>query len=227
MRARRRQNGFTLIELMLVIAMFTVLAALAWGNTHSQMPRYRLIRASKELKSDLVRLRNLAVETNRETRLSLQFSPGDCEDFDEWGGRWQLEIGDRSRRAESWDVLPADTEADGSDDEKGEGLGSLSDGGNREAKDVCLVQWETIHGPGSGNPDSIVFSPRGWLTNPSTDFNADGYLELTLTNQLAARMDVADRVNVLITRAGMVRLHSTLGREMTDNPVGIEASTTR
>ena len=83
-----------------------------------------------------------------------------------------------------------------------------------------------IHGPGSGNADSIVFSPRGWLRNPAEDFNAQGYLELVLTNQAAGRKGVNDQVKVLVSRAGMVRMHSTLSHEMGDNPVGLGGSTT-
>jgi len=223
----RSRSGFTLVEMGLVVAIFVVLSAIGWGTTHAQMPRYRLIRASKQMKGDLVLLRNLAVQTNRETRMSLVWAPGDCEDTDEWGGRWQMEIGDRSQRSKAWELLPPDAAEDGVDDLQGEGSANLGDGGNREAKDVCLVQWSAIRGPGIGNADSIVFSPRGWLTNPSGDFNSEGYMELKLRNQEASRLDVDDSVNVLVTRAGMVRLDSTLGHAMIDNKVGTGATTTR
>jgi prepilin-type N-terminal cleavage/methylation domain-containing protein len=218
---RDKQSGFTMIEVALVISIISVLAAIGWGSTRQQMPRYRLIQASKQLKSDLVHLRNLAVQTNRETRLTLEASPGDCDEIDDYGGQWSLFAGDRSRQSASWEYLPIDTESDGSDDERGEGSVVLDEGGNRQARDVCLNDWGIIRGPGSGSANSIVFSPRGWLTNPATDFNAQGYMELVLTNQAAARDGVEDKVKVLVTRAGMVRLHSTLGHAMSDNPVGV------
>ncbi len=226
MRARKTSPGFTLIEVVIVIALFGVLAAIGWGSTRDQMPRYRLIRASKGLKGDLVNLKNLAVLTNRETRLLLISTPGDCEDAEDYGGQWHLQAGDRSRGSDRWEFLPIDTEVEGEDEEQGEGRVDLGEDGNRQQKDVCLESWGDIRGPGSGNTDSIVFSPRGWLRNPATDFNGSGYMELTLTNQAAADKGVTDKVKILVSRAGMVKMHSTLGHEMIDNPVGIGGSTT-
>ena len=55
------RKGFTLIEVGIVIALFMVLAAIGWGSTRGQMPRYRLIRGAKSLKGDLTNLKNLAV----------------------------------------------------------------------------------------------------------------------------------------------------------------------
>jgi prepilin-type N-terminal cleavage/methylation domain-containing protein len=224
MRARLNSSGFTLIEVAIVVALFAVLAAIGWGSTRNQMPRYRLIRASKGLKSDLVSLKHLAVLTNRETRLTLVSSPGDCGDVEAFGGSWWLQAGDRSRGSKSWEFLPIDAPETGEDAEQGEGRVDLGDGGNRELKDVCLEDWESLHGPGTGNAESIVFSPRGWVRNPAADFNGDGYMEFVLTNQSALRMGVEDRVKVLVSRAGMVKMHSTLGYEMVDNPIGVGGS---
>jgi len=226
MRARTYRTGFTLIEVLIVVALFGVLAAIGWGSTRDQMPRYRLIRASKGLKGDLVNLKNLAVLTNRETRLLLVSSPGDCDEVDVYGGQWHLQAGDRSRGSDNWEFLPIDTEVEGEDEERGEGEVNLAEGGNRQQKDVCLESWGDIRGPGSGNADAIVFSPRGWLRNPATDFDGSGYMELTLTNQAAAQKGVEDKVKILVSRAGMVKMHSTLGHEMIDNPVGLGGSST-
>jgi hypothetical protein len=81
-----------------------------------------------------------------------------------------------------------------------------------------------LRGPGTGSTDSIVFSPRGWVRNPAADFDSSGYLVLTLTNQAAGRLGVVDKVHIRVSRAGMVRMHSTLGHDLTDNPVGIGTS---
>ena len=224
--SRVNRRGFTLIEVGIVVALFVVLAAIGWGSTRGQMPRYRLIRGAKDLKGDLTNLKNLAVMSNRETRLLLIGSPGPCAETDDFGGSWYLQAGNRSRGSTEWEFLPMDTEVAGEDEEQGEGRVSLGDGGNRELKDVCLEPWETLRGPGSGSADAIVFSPRGWVRNPASDFGDSGYVTLTLTNQAAARLEVEDKVHLLVSRAGLVRMHSTLGHDLSDNPVGTGSSST-
>lgn len=218
------RKGFTLVELGIVIAVITVLAAIGWGSTRGQMPRYRLIRGAKNLRGDLTNLKNLAVMSNRETRMLLIGSPGDCLETDEFGGSWFLQAGNKSRGSTSWEFLPIDTEMEGEDEEQGEGRVSIGDGGNHELRDVCLEEWDPLRGPGTGSTDSIVFSPRGWVRNPAADFDSSGYLVLTLTNQAAGRLGVVDKVHIRVSRAGMVRMHSTLGHDLTDNPVGIGTS---
>lgn len=218
------RKGFTLVELGIVIAVITVLAAIGWGSTRGQMPRYRLIRGAKNLRGDLTNLKNLAVMSNRETRMLLIGSPGDCLETDEFGGSWFLQAGNKSRGSTSWEFLPIDTEMEGEDEEQGEGRVSIGDGGNEELRDVCLEEWDPLRGPGTGSADSIVFSPRGWVRNPAADFDSSGYLVLTLTNQAAGRLGVVDKVHIRVSRAGMVRMHSTLGHDLTDNPVGIGTS---
>jgi len=215
-----------LVEVALVIAIFVVLSAVGFGTTRDQMPRYRLVQASKGLKGDLYMLRNLAVQTGRETRLVLTDAPADCADTEQYGGRWRLEIGDKSRRAGSWEQLPPDAEEDGTDDDTSGGEVDIGDGGNRKARNVCLMDWGSLRGPGTGNNNAIVFSPRGFVTNPSEDFDGTGHVVVELANQTAARKGVEDQVRVTVARSGLVRLHSTLGKAVTDNPMGTEATST-
>jgi hypothetical protein len=215
-----------MIEVLMVVSLILILATVGFGTTQNQMPRYRLIQASKGMKGDLMTLRSLAVETGRETRLVLAEAPADCSDGTQYGGKWRMEIGDSSRRATWWEQLPPDASEDGTDDDLSQGEVDIGDGGNRKARDVCLMAWSPIRGPATGNSDAIVFSPRGWLVNPSEDFDGTGHLVVQLANQAAARDGVVDRVRVMVTRSGMVRLHSTLGEEMSDTPVSTEGSST-
>jgi hypothetical protein len=158
--------------------------------------------------------------------LVLAEAPADCSDANQYGGKWRLEIGDSSRRATWWEQLPPDASVDGTDDDLSQGEVDIGEGGNRKARDVCLMAWSPIRGPATGNADAIVFSPRGWLVNPSEDFDGTGHLVVQLANQAAAREGVVDRVRVMVTRSGMVRLHSTLGEEMSDTPISTEGSST-
>lgn len=210
----------------MVISIFTVMITIGFGTTRDQMPRYRLIQASKGLKGDLMLLRNLAVQTGRETRLRLIERPEDCSDTEQYGGRWRLEIGDSSRRATWWEQLPPDAEQDGTDDDISQGEVNIGNGGNRKARNVCLLEWSSIRGPSTGNTDAIVFSPRGWVMNPPEDFDGTGHLVVELANQIASHRGVDDRVRVMVARSGMVRLHSTLGEDLSDTFASTEATST-
>ena len=86
--------------------------------------------------------------------------------------------------------------------------------GNRKSRGVCLRQWNSLAGPGSGNGDSIVFSPRGFITNPSSDFSTrSGTIDLTFVNLDSVHRGVVDEVSVRMFRTGAARLESTLGDE--------------
>lgn len=219
------RRAYTLVELAFTVAIFAILTGIGWGLLRGMMPRYRMMNAAKDLSGDVAGLRGLATATNRETRLRLLSAGGDCADTTVWGGSWQMEIGDKSRGSTKWELLPADAQDDGSDDDGSEGLRDLSQGGNDPARDVCLKQWDELVGPGRDNADSVVFSPQGWVSNPALDFDSSGLIALTLVNQEAARNGATDTVRVVLTRAGLVRLE-TGGATFTSNPVGTATAST-
>lgn len=216
---RPARRGLTLIEVLVVLAIVGIVAGIGWGSTRAYIPRFRMITAAKGLKADTMKLRSLAVSTGRETRLTLTGTPGACAETTSYGGSWALSIGNRSSGSNRWDLLPEDSSADGTDDDRSEGAVDLGDGGNRKARGVCLRQWSSLAGPGAGNADSIVFSPRGFITNPSSDFSsATGTIDLTLVNLDAAHRGVEDEVSVRLFRTGAARLESTLGAEYAGAP---------
>jgi prepilin-type N-terminal cleavage/methylation domain-containing protein len=221
------RRGFTLLEVMIVVSIVAITAAIGWGTMDKHLPRYRLMSASKGMKADLVNLQALAVQTNRETRLRLLDSAGSCEDLDTWGGQYVLEVGNRSSGSTSWEVIPMDAEEDGSDDDQTEGWMDLGEDGNRKARFVCLQDWAELTGPGTDSEDSVVFSPRGWLRNPVSDFSSSGYVELELVNLIAASDGINDRVTIKISRAGMVRMETSLGRQGPDGAAGTGLSSER
>lgn len=213
-RNRRRyppRAGFTLVELAVVLAILVAVAAVGWGTMRSHLPRFRLVRAGKALKSDLMYLRNFAISSSRETRLRLVSSGGDCAgDFDAWGGSWALEVGNRSSASTSWEYLPQDAVEDGSDDDQSEGTVDLGSGASA-SRQTCLAGWSEISGPGSNNADAIVFSPRGRLTNPGSDFSeGSGWIVVSLVNQAAARQGLDDSLQIMVNRVGNVNLVSSL-----------------
>lgn len=221
------RRGLTLLELVVVLGIIAIVGAIGWGSTRSHLPRFRMITAAKQLKSDLMKLRNLSVSTGRETRITFTGSPGACRDPESYGGSWALSIGNRSAGSSDWDLLPEDSRADGSDDDQSDGTVDIGMGGNRQARGVCLRQWATLAGPTTGNADSIVFSPRGYVVNPGADFSADGSIDVTLVNLEAAQRGVTDEVSVRVYRTGAARLESTLGDEYSGATAGSGSASSR
>jgi prepilin-type N-terminal cleavage/methylation domain-containing protein len=199
------RKGFTLIEVVVAISIMGILSIIGWATMREHLSRFRLVQTAKDLKSDLMKLRGIAVQTNRETKLTFLGIP-DCSDLHSYGGSWNLAIGDAPHSSTAWDLLPEDTYADGTDDDQSFGTVDIGVGGNRKSRDICLGSWGSIFGSSSETADSVVFSPRGWVANPPSDFNASGYIEIELNNQEAARSGVTDSITIQLTRAGMLRL---------------------
>lgn len=219
----RQRRAFTLIELLVVLAIIIVATLLGAGTIQPYLPRYRMISVSKQLRADLRQLQSLAMQTGRQTRLRLIAPAGDCADTEVYGGGWELSVGDRSVGSTVWDILPEDALVDGSDDEQGQGRVDFGPDGAKAARGVCLMAWAALEGPGAGNTDSIVFSPRGSVANPLTDF-ADGTIRIRLANQAAAAEGVVDEAHVLVSAAGWTGLETTLGQSGIDGSVGAASS---
>ena len=64
MRFCNKQSGFTLIELIVIIAIVGVFAAIAVPNFLSYMPKYRLNGAARQVMGDLMAARMKAVKEN-------------------------------------------------------------------------------------------------------------------------------------------------------------------
>lgn len=219
-----RRRGFTLLEIAVVVAVLGIMAAVGYGSIRDQLPRYRMIRAAKELEQDIENLRMEAILANRETRILLVEADPDPSDPSSYGGAWELQGGDSSMMSTTWEYMPFDEPGAG-DMDQSEGRVRISDGGNRKERGVGLSPWGEISGPGTGNADAIVFSPRGWVTNPASDFDAQGYVTLKLVNKSALRHGVQDQVHLRIARSGYMRLETTLGNAREDFGVGTTETT--
>lgn len=213
-RARRRsRRGFTLIEIGIVLSIVAILAVLGVATMRGSMPRYRMVNASKELKGDLGTLRMHAIEQNRQTRLVLLASdPSYLDPELPSVGAWQLQVGNRSRNSTRWSAIGPKSDVD------------LSKGGSRPAPDVSLMPWGSLIGPGTNSADAIVFSPRGWVENPPEDFQAEGYIVLTLVNKEARARGINDFIEVRVARSGLVDLKASLGRDPDGGSVGTAAT---
>jgi type IV fimbrial biogenesis protein FimT len=61
----RRQNGFTLIELMIIVAVLAVLAAIALPSFQSTIDRRHLVGAANNILADLHHARTEAIKRNQ------------------------------------------------------------------------------------------------------------------------------------------------------------------
>ncbi|MFZ5479166.1 MAG: GspH/FimT family protein [Myxococcota bacterium] len=181
-----------------------------------QVDRFRMMKAARLLHSDLQHARALAITTNRETRVKLLAADAALDPADAQVGEWLLQVGNRDNGSNEWDTLPIDDPGGVPND--GEGERSLSVGGLNETPRTSLAPWPALAGSGAGNADAIVFSPRGWLQNPPTDFVA-GYIALEVVAKRSG-----ERVTIRVSRGGLSRLESAA--ELPSNAVGTAAAST-
>ena len=220
MRRFSSRRAFTLVELLFVLVTISVVAAIGFGSVRDMMPRFRMVKTGKDLRQDVSMLRVTALETGLETRLLLVDADSSWSDPATRNvGSWKLQVGNKSRGSTSWETFPADAAEDGTDDETAQGTVDISRGGQDEADDVSLVPWTGI------SNDAIVFSPRGFVSNPDSDFGSSGYIELTLINKHALTDDVEDTVVLNIARSGSVTMTSALGKRDAGS-VGTSATST-
>ena len=65
----RRTSGFTLLEIMVVLAIIAILATLAWGAVASQQPRQRLVTAISDIRIAMLTSRTAAVKAGKYEKL--------------------------------------------------------------------------------------------------------------------------------------------------------------
>ena len=218
------RRGFTLIEIVITLAIVLILTALGVGMSDQLIPRFRTRKAALEFMAKVQQCRSVAIRTGREC--SIWLFPGDSNlsDPSTNTGEYWVGVGDAARNSTTWDYLPEDSETDGSDDDTSQGIIDLGDpDGDYYAPRVAIDYTSgTLGGPGVGNSDRIVFNARGFVTNPDTDFDSNGTITVTFVNKMARSKGITEDYKVIITRPGMVRVDTSVA----DTFNGMTAGTT-
>ena len=82
----RRNSGFTLIEVIIVIAIMAVISAIAVPNFLSWIPQKRLVSASDELFSNLLYTKMQAIKNNVDWAVTFNYSAQSYTISSDYGG---------------------------------------------------------------------------------------------------------------------------------------------
>ena len=212
MLARTQRRGFTLIELMVVVGLIVVLAALGVGAISQLVPRFRTIQAAEQFAADVETRRMMAIMNDRETRIVItDYSAGQGD------GAWALYVGNRNLNSSFWDQLPYEAN-NGVDSYAGEGARDLASG-TYSAKGVAMAEPDVT---------AIVFNARGWVRNDASDFGHSpdsSSIDFEFTNKSSATgSSNPDNYIVKVFRGGMVRIEAGLGDEFNSHSAGTNAA---
>lgn len=211
LRRLRSSRGFTLLELMIVIAIMIALAVMALPSMRAFIPRYRLNAAAKDLAGAVQQARMMAIAHSREYRICMLTKDASAATSAPAAsvGEYALSAYDDDGSCTGsgcWDVLPTDAVGDTT---RTEGSYVLTPGSPNSVVGISIVGWTPMGGPGSDNTDCIVFSSKGWISNPTTDFDG-GFIYVQFRNKYVNPQE--DIRTVRISRGGGVTiLHGAEG----------------
>jgi prepilin-type N-terminal cleavage/methylation domain-containing protein len=214
------RRGFSLIELMIVVAIFSILAVTGFGMTRNTMPRYRAYSAAEQFEGNVATCRMVAIRSGYECRILMS-------DYDDKPGvltadntgEYYIQLGNKSIQSDDFETLPTSLM-------EVKGHFTIAKGSTDYKRNVSILAWDTLNGTTGAGSDSIVFSPRGFVANPASDFN-DGYITIKFVNKLAYADGIEDIYKVQIARSGMTRIENPLmGDRYPDDNHGTTSSST-
>jgi prepilin-type N-terminal cleavage/methylation domain-containing protein len=207
------RRGFTLIEMAISLAIIGILTGIGIWMSSNMLPTWRTRAAALQFSSHVQQCRALAVRSNAECRILMVDYDTNLNNLevDNVGEYW-IALGNLSNASDTWDLLPPDMITDSSDDDTSQGKINIGPGHEHYMRYVGLDDWGdgSLGGPNFGNNNAIVFGPRGFVTNPASDFNGEGYIEITFVNKFARSEGQQEDYIVKITRSGMTRVDTSI-----------------
>ena len=198
-----QQRGFSLVELMIVVAIFSILAMIGFGMTRDTLPRYRASSSADQFAANVATCRMVAIRSGYECRILMS-------DYDDKpanltsgnAGIYYIQIGNKSLQSDDFETLPTSLM-------EVQGTYNIGEGSTHYKRNVSILDWGTLSGTTGSGGDSIVFSPRGFVANPASDFD-DGYITIQFVNKVSYNKGIDDIYKVQIARSGMTRIKNPL-----------------
>lgn len=184
-----KSRGFTLMELMVAVAITGVIVSMAYWGGKNVVPSAQTRSFAAQLKADLDRCRLIAINAGNYCRIKVKAWDGDLGGAINNGAYWIQfcnETGVYSYdNGDCWDLLPIDQpDAEvGSNQSEGEIDVAL------DAKWVSISGFggastaDTLDWPDDDNEDSIVFDPRGRVINPASQYTQEGAIFIDVANK--------------------------------------------
>lgn len=203
MRTLRNSRGYTMIELMIVIAIIAIVAAISIPNLTVWLSRTRLNNAVTRLERSVVVARKMALTERAEYCLSLSsdtgWADGDSENY-----LIGVTVAVRDASSESWQLVTSPVE-----------LGSWTNDPSTELYKGISMEGDPTTTTLFGDTNAcqgLLFNNRGYLTNATADFafpcGGAQCAKITLRNKVQS---FVEQRTLWIDRGGNVRV--TIGPE--------------
>jgi prepilin-type N-terminal cleavage/methylation domain-containing protein len=200
MPSRVPRAGFTLIELVVTVAIFSIVAGIGAYAGQGALPRWQTRSMAYRVKADLERCRAIAITYGSYCRVKLLTYDNALGTSSVSKGSYAIQWcntkgGDAYEDGTCWDTLPIDVPDARSGALVAEGYVDLSTLGKHvsisgyggAASDPHNIAWPSPYDV--VNDDAIVFDWRGTIVNPASNYTADGHVYIDIANKFRARTE--------------------------------------